>query len=56
MVENDELMERRSRLKQMIGTLEWDKSHNQIHAGHSSKLSEYKKELAEIETKLKEGQ
>ncbi len=49
----DELIERKEVLKGRILRLEWDKKRRQIHAAKKEKLEQYKKELEEIELKLK---
>ena len=43
---------RREELARKVRTYEWDKIHNQLHFGHSEKLKEYKKEIAEIDKAL----
>ena len=47
-------IERISELKRSIMTLEWDKQRNQINFGKTQQLEDYKKELVELEAKIKD--
>jgi len=51
----DTLKERFDYLKKRLLTLEWDKTHNQLNAGMEYKYEEFKKELAELESRFKES-
>ena len=48
-----ELQKRKTQLEGEIRNLEWDLKRNQIHFAKKIKLDEFKKELEEIKTKLK---
>jgi hypothetical protein len=50
----DELLERKSELKKKILIMEWDKKRSQLNFGHTTRLEELKKELSDVEEKLKE--
>jgi len=51
----DALKERFDYLKKRLLTLEWDKTHNQLNAGMEYKYEEFKKELAELESRFRES-
>lgn len=49
-----ELLDRKSNLKRKILTLEWDKKLRQINFSKNRQLEDYKKELKEIQNKIKQ--
>ena len=50
---SEQLIEKKSELRRTIFTLEWDKKLSQLNFSKEHILEESKKELAEIEEKLK---
>jgi hypothetical protein len=53
---SQELIERRSELRRSISTLEWDKKLGQLNFSKESILEESKKQLEDIDIKLKNEQ
>lgn len=48
-----ELIKRKTELQSRIRNLDWDLKRNQIHFAQKMKLDEFKKELEEINQKIK---
>ncbi len=51
----EDIEQRLAFIKKRLLTLDWDKKLNQLHDGMEPKLTEYKKELADLEQKLKDS-